>query len=143
MVFREVMPLAYALSSTQIWLLGATIILLFILTSFIMYIVLKILQREDVFVRGGRFGFARVADVRLLLWALGLFVGLLNVPLTQLTWMYLIVFLIILLSYEFLFDLGALKTSVAFVIEISLTLLSIAAVLLVYSFTGGSLPFVI
>ncbi len=143
MVFRDIFHLVQAVSSVHIWVLGGSIILLFILTSLLMYVVLKILQCEDVFVRGGHFGFARVVNARLLLWALALFVGLLDVSFAELAWMYLVVFLVTLLSYEFLFDLGALKTSVAGVIEIAVVLLSLIAIVALYSYTGGMIPFVI
>ena len=141
MVFRDITALL-SLPLASVALLAGVLLLELFLSSFVMYIILKLLQREDIFgaFQGkGTYGFFRVFDTRIVLWAFYGFVSALNVSLADLAWMYAIVILVALLAYEFLFDLGALKTSIAFVFDFALTLLSAGVLYLAYLFVTGAL----
>ncbi len=140
MVFRDVSVLLGLPASSVALLVGVLFVLLF-LSSFVMFVIVKLLQREDVlgvFRGGGKYGFFRVFDTRLVLWVLYGFVSALDVSLADLAWMYAVVILVALLAYEFLFDLGALKTSIAFVFDFVLTLLSVGVMYLVFLFVTGA-----
>ncbi len=139
MVFRDISWFLALPPTTAIVLFVAALAALAI-TSFIMYVVVKVLQREAVFgtAAAGEFGFFRVFNVRIIFWVLFAFVGLLNVDLAQLAWMYIVAILVMLLTYEFVFDLGAVKTSAATIIDIMLMAVSFYVLMLVYQALGGA-----
>jgi len=136
-MFRDFAPLL-ALSPAQITLITGAIAACFLATTALMFVVLKVLQRETAYLQRG-VSFLKVLDVRLIFWTLYTFIALLDVEPVQLAWMTGVSVLLLVVAYEFLFDLGAIKTSAAIAIDITLTLGSVVAILYVLQAVTGPL----